>query len=146
MARTPQWIKTLGGHAGALFVAGELAKRGIPALLLPEGFSDDDVLAGGKDGSGYFYVQVKSCHPDRSRSFRLKDDHEEWVTAPSNSFVAFVWLGSPANNQGPGTGLRGNLMWDGSAFRSAIVCAATAAATTLSVASTSTRIVAGQGT
>ncbi|MGQ0577890.1 MAG: hypothetical protein ACT4PQ_03150, partial [Betaproteobacteria bacterium] len=59
------------------------------------------MLAGGKDGSGYFYVQVKSCHPDRSRSFRLKADHEKWVNSPSNSFVAFVWLGSPTTNQPP---------------------------------------------
>lgn len=47
---TPQWIKKLGGHAGELYVAAELAKRGIPNSLLPENFSDDDILIGKKDG------------------------------------------------------------------------------------------------
>jgi hypothetical protein len=28
--RTPEWIKKLGGHAGELYVAAELSKRGIP--------------------------------------------------------------------------------------------------------------------
>lgn len=98
---TPQWIKNLSGHAGALYVAAELAKRGIPAALLPEGFSDDDVLGGGKEGSAHFFVQVKSCHPDRSRSFRLGAHHEGWVKAPPASFVAFVWLGSPKEISSP---------------------------------------------
>jgi hypothetical protein len=51
MARTPQWIKKLGGHAGELFVSAELSKRGIPNSLLPENFSDDDILVGNKDGT-----------------------------------------------------------------------------------------------
>ena len=48
--KTPQWIKKLGGHAGELYVAVELSKRGIPNALLPENFSDDDILFGQKNG------------------------------------------------------------------------------------------------
>ena len=33
--KTPQWLKKLGGHAGELYVAAELSKRGIPNALLP---------------------------------------------------------------------------------------------------------------
>lgn len=44
-------MKKLGGHAGELYVAAELSKLGIPNLLLPENFSDDDLLAGKKDGA-----------------------------------------------------------------------------------------------
>lgn len=101
MARTPNWIKKLGGHAGELYVAAELSKRGIPNSLLPENFSDDDILAGNKEGSKICYIQVKSCHPDRSRSFILRDKHEEWVNSPDNHFVVLVWLGSPSQNEGP---------------------------------------------
>ena len=101
MARTPQWIKKLGGHAGELYVAAELSKRGIPNALLPENFSDDDILAGGKGSADVFFVQVKSCHPDRSKSFILREGHESWAGAPENQFVVFVWLGSPAKNEPP---------------------------------------------
>ena len=101
MARTPQWIKKLGGHAGELYVAAELSKRGIPNSLLPENFSDDDILAGNKDGTEICYIQVKSCHPDRSKSFILKDSHEKWVNSEENQFVVFVWLGSPGKNESP---------------------------------------------
>jgi len=99
--RTPQWIKKLGGHAGELFVAAELSKRGIPNALLPEDFSDDDILVGCKDGWGLCFVQVKACHPDRSESFILCSGDEEWRTAPPNQFVVFVWLGSPSRNESP---------------------------------------------
>ena len=61
--RTPQWVKKLGGHAGELYVAAELSKRGIPNSLLPENFSDDDIMIGKKNGSETAYIQVKSCHP-----------------------------------------------------------------------------------
>jgi hypothetical protein len=71
---TSQWIKKLGGHAGELYVAAELSKRGIPNSLLPENFSDDDILLGKKDGKLLGYVQVKSCHPDRANSFILKEN------------------------------------------------------------------------
>ena len=98
---TPQWIKKLGGHAGELYVAAELSKRGIPNALLPENFSDDDVLAGSKDGSRLALIQVKACHPDRSGSFILRDSEEGWQQAPSNQFVVFVWLGSPAKSEAP---------------------------------------------
>lgn len=98
---TPQWIKNLSGHAGALYLAAELAKRGIPAALLPEGFPDDDVFGGQRNGSAVFFVQVKSCHPDRSDTFRLSADHEDWAKSQSASFVAFVWLGSPRKNSSP---------------------------------------------
>lgn len=70
--RTPQWIKKLGGHAGELYVAAELSKRGIPNSLLPENFSDDDILIGKKDGKLLGYIQVKACHPDRSKIFDIK--------------------------------------------------------------------------
>lgn len=98
---TPQWIKKLGGHAGELYVAAELSKRGIPNALLPENFSDDDILIGGKDGRLSGYVQVKACHPDRAESFRLGKDNEEWVKAGDNDFIVFVWLGSPEKNETP---------------------------------------------
>ena len=99
--RTPQWIKKLGGHAGELYVAAELSKRGIPNSLLPENFSDDDILVGSKDGTTMGFVQVKACHPDRSRSFILRATHEAWGKAPANQFVVLVWLGSPKTNESP---------------------------------------------
>ena len=99
--RTAQWIKKLGGHAGELYVAAELSKRGIPNALLPENFSDDDLIAGKKGGSMICYIQVKACHPDRGHSFPLNESHDDWANAESNEFVIFVWLGSPAKNEGP---------------------------------------------
>lgn len=99
--RTAQWVKKLGGHAGELYVAAELSKRGIPNALLPENFSDDDLIAGKKGGSLLCYIQVKACHPDRGNSFLLRACHEEWVNAEDNQFVIFVCLGSPAKNEGP---------------------------------------------
>lgn len=98
---TAQWIKKLGGHAGELYVAAELSKRGIPNALLPENFSDDDILAGNKDGSRLALIQVKACHPDRSASFILRESEERWQNARPNEFVVFVWLGSPAKNEAP---------------------------------------------
>ena len=101
MARTPQWIKKLGGYAGELFVSAELAKRAIPNALLPENFSDDDILLGSKEGGRLGYVQVKACHPDRSESFILNASHEKWVAADEDSFCVFVWLGRTATNEPP---------------------------------------------
>lgn len=98
---TPQWVKKLGGHAGELYVAAELSKRGIPNALLPENFSDDDILAGDKDGLRLCFIQVKSCHPDRSGSFILREAEEGWRDAAPNQFVVFVWLGSPRKNEPP---------------------------------------------
>jgi hypothetical protein len=71
--RTAQWVKKLGGHAGELFVAVELSQRGIPCTLLPENFSDDDLLVGRKDGSVVCFIQVKACHPDRSETFTRQE-------------------------------------------------------------------------
>ena len=99
--KTPQWIKKLGGHAGELYVAAELSKRGIPNALLPENFSDDDILFGSKDGNILGYIQVKSCHPDRSTTFILRATDEKWIRAGNNQFVVFVWLGSPKKSEGP---------------------------------------------
>ncbi|WP_128003655.1 hypothetical protein [Piscinibacter defluvii] len=98
---TPQWVKKLGGHAGELYVAAELSKRAIPNALLPENFSGDDLLVGQKDGQAVAFVQVKSCHPDRSSSFILRETEESWSKAPKNQFVVFVWLGSPEANEPP---------------------------------------------
>lgn len=98
---TPQWIKKLGGHAGELYVAAELSKRGIPNALLPENFSDDDLLIGKKAGAETAFIQVKACHPDRSSTFILRETEETWVDAPENQFVVFVWLGSPSKNELP---------------------------------------------
>ena len=98
---TPQWIKKLGGHAGELYVAAELSKRGIPNSLLPENFSDDDLLIGKKNGNETAFIQVKACHPDRSSTFILRETEENWETAPKNQFVVFVWLGSPSKNEPP---------------------------------------------
>lgn len=98
---TPQWIKKLGGHAGELYVAAELSKRGVPNSLLPENFSDDDILIGKKDGDTTAFVQVKACHPDRSSTFILRHTEESWATAPLNHYVVFVWLGSPKSNESP---------------------------------------------
>ncbi len=99
--KTPQWIKKLGGHAGELYVAAELSKRGIPNALLPENFTDDDILFGRKGGDVLGYIQVKSCHPDRGSSWKLDAKNEEWVKAPENEFAVFVWLGSPSKNESP---------------------------------------------
>jgi hypothetical protein len=99
--RTPQWEKKLGGHAGELFVAAELSKRGIPNALLPENFTGDDIIAGAKDGDRLCFIQVKACHPDRSSSFLLNQAHEGWLESPANHAVVFVWLGSPRTNDPP---------------------------------------------
>jgi hypothetical protein len=93
--KTEQWIKKLGGHAGELYVCAELSKRGIPNALLPENFSDDDILVGNKAGSDVGFVQVKSCHPERSSSFILRESNEDWQLAPIGNLCVFVWLGSP---------------------------------------------------
>ncbi len=98
---TPQWIKKLGGHAGELYVAAELSKRGIANALLPENFSDDDILFGQKDGEVLGFIQVKSCHPDRANTFILRETDEKWIKANNNQFVVFVWLGSPKKNESP---------------------------------------------
>lgn len=99
--KTEQWIKKLGGHAGELFVCAELSKRGIPNALLPENFSDDDILVGNKDGTEIGFVQVKACHPDRSASFVLRETHERWQEARLGHLCVFVWLGSTKNNEAP---------------------------------------------
>jgi hypothetical protein len=99
--RNPEWIKKLGGHAGELYVAAELSKRGILNSLLPENFSDDDILIGKKDGDLLGYIQVKSYHPDRGASFRLSADHEKWIDADDNKFVVLVCLGSSERNEPP---------------------------------------------
>jgi hypothetical protein len=98
---TAQWIKKLGGHAGELYVAAELSKRGIPNSLLPENFSDDDILIGRKNGEQVGFIQVKACHPDRSSTFILKHTDERWIDSLPNQFVVFVWLGSPKSNESP---------------------------------------------
>ena len=99
--RTPQWIKKLGGHAGELYVCAELSKRGIPNALLPENFSDDDILIGNKDGTEFGFIQVKSCHPDRSASFILRQTEERWIGSRDNEFCILVWLGKTAENESP---------------------------------------------
>jgi hypothetical protein len=100
--RTPQWVKKLGGHAGELYVAAELSKRGIPNSLLPENFSDDDIIAGSKDGARICFIQVKACHPDRASSFILRETDEKWAKDKSdNHFVVFVWLGSTRTDESP---------------------------------------------
>lgn len=98
---TAQWIKKLGAHAGELYVAAELSKRAIPNALLPENFSDSDLLIGNKDGSKIGYVQVKSFHPKRANSFLLTAEAEKWVAAPDSSFAVLVRLGSPDANEAP---------------------------------------------
>jgi len=98
---TAHWIKKLGGHAGELFVAAELSKRGIPNALLPENFSDDDILVGSKSAAHTGFVQVKACHPDRSESFILRDTDEKWHGDKSDNLFVFVWLGKTTNNEPP---------------------------------------------
>ncbi len=82
-------------------MAAELSKRGIPNSLLPENFSDDDILIGKKDGTEMAFIQVKSCHPERSETFILSAGAEEWVNAHPNEYVIFVWLGAPNKNESP---------------------------------------------
>lgn len=98
---TPQWIKKLGGHSGELYVAAELSKREIVNALLPENFSDNDIIFGRKSGEKIGYIQVKSCHPDRSNNWRLSAKNEEWINTDKNEFVVFVWLGSPRKSEPP---------------------------------------------
>jgi hypothetical protein len=99
--RTSQWVKKLGGHAGELYVCAELSKRGIPNALLPENFSDDDILVGDKAALHIAFIQVKACHPDRSRTFILRETNESWCSAATNQFCAFVWLGRPSTFEPP---------------------------------------------
>lgn len=59
-------------------------------------------MAGNKDGDKVCFIQVKSCHPDRSSSFILSVKEETWAEDVSdNRFVVFVWLGSPSKNESP---------------------------------------------
>jgi hypothetical protein len=99
--RTEQWIKKLGGHASELYVCAELSKRGIPNALLPENFSDDDILIGDKAGNHVGFIQVKSCHPDRASTFILRENSEQWISEAEKKFCAFVFLGSPKTLEGP---------------------------------------------
>jgi hypothetical protein len=92
---TPQWIKTLGGYAGELFVCAELSRKGILCALLPKNFSDDDILASNKDATRSCLIQVKACHPDRANSFPLYERNEAWCAEGPNKFCVFVWLGTP---------------------------------------------------
>lgn len=57
---TPHRIKKLGGHGGELFICAELSKRGIPNALLPENFTDDDILIGDKTAAHVGFIQVKA--------------------------------------------------------------------------------------
>jgi hypothetical protein len=98
---TPQWIKKLSGHAGELFVAAELSKRAIPNALLPGNFSDDDIIIGDKEGTHIAFIQVKACHPWRSKSFILTETEESWAVAGENQYCVFVWLGNPTDNKPP---------------------------------------------
>src|SRR5262249_1470898 len=93
--------KKLSGHAGELFVCAELSKRGIPNALLPENFPHDDVLVSNKDGTKSGYVQVKACHPDRSKSFYLSEKEEAWRSEGPNTFCVLVWLGETATPTAP---------------------------------------------
>ena len=94
--RTPQWIKKLGGHAGELYVAAELSKRGIPNSLFPENFSDDDILIGKKDGTEMAFMQVKSCHPeilpflDFLRIFPIPEFSLNWVIFPVSENLPII--------------------------------------------------------
>jgi hypothetical protein len=97
--RTLQWIKKLGGHAVELYVTAGLSKLGIPNSLLPENILDDDIQIGGKAGKHLDDIQVKACHPDRSKSFILRENYESWAGFVKNQYVIFVWLGSPSKIQ-----------------------------------------------
>ena len=101
MPQTPFWMKKLGGHAGELFVCAELSKRAVPNALLPENFSDDDILISDMGATKIGFIQVKACHPDRSRSFILKERDENWTSASDNQFCVFVWLGKPSTSEPP---------------------------------------------
>jgi hypothetical protein len=61
--------------------------------------SDYHIMAGSRDGSRVCFIQVKSCHPDRSATFILNAEHEAWTNAKPHEFVVFVWLGSPQRNE-----------------------------------------------
>jgi len=49
------------------------------------------------------FVLFRSNHATLivSKSFILSDKHEDWIDAPENQYVVFVWLGSPSNNESP---------------------------------------------
>jgi hypothetical protein len=90
--RTPQWVKDLGGYAGEHFVCAELSKRSIPNVLLPKNFPHDDIMVSDKDGTRTAYIQVKACHPDRSKSFILPETDEAWCSEPPTSFAFLFGL------------------------------------------------------
>jgi hypothetical protein len=92
--RTEQWVKNLSGHAGELFVCAELSKRGILAVLLPRNFTGEDIMISSPQGGEPGFVQVKSCHPDRSHSFLLTESADKWCDdAAPDHYCVFVWLG-----------------------------------------------------
>jgi hypothetical protein len=79
----------------------ELSKPGIPNSPLTEGFSDDGVLVGSKDGTKLGFIQVKAYHPDRSGSFLLKHTEEKWCSAKAHEFCVLVCLGATATSDPP---------------------------------------------
>jgi hypothetical protein len=99
--KTLPWVKNLGSQAGEMYVSAELSKRGIPNALLRKNFPSDDIIIFKRDGTKFGYIQVKSCHPDRNKTFLLKEQNEKWVDASDKEFVVFVWLGSPQQNEPP---------------------------------------------
>src|SRR5947199_7868818 len=69
--------------------------------LLPENYSDDDILIGNKEGTKVGFIQVKACHPDRSSSFILRETDEKWGLATDNAYCVMVWLGRTSTNEPP---------------------------------------------
>ena len=102
---TPQWIKKLGGHAGELYVAAELSKRGIPNSLLPENFSDDDILIGAKDRQDFATFKLRlAIRTDRRLSFsaRLTRNGKMQPRTSSSSLFGSVRR-RPTNHRGTGS-------------------------------------------
>ena len=86
MKREPS-DKAYRGNASQFFVAGELCRRGIVAVVTMGNCPNTDILASNRQGTAFAHIQVKTFRPgDRTCSVGLKAERDYgprffWVLA-----------------------------------------------------------------
>lgn len=69
--------KALRGHSSQFFVAGELCRRGLVAVVTLGGCPNTDVLCSNTEGTLFVHIQVKTCTPhSRTCSVGLKAERD----------------------------------------------------------------------
>jgi hypothetical protein len=79
---------TLTGAAGEHLVLSRLLQRGVVAAQAPEGARKVDVLVSHLDGSGSYFIQVKSRQFGTDGGWHMSDKHED--IDDDNLFYCFV--------------------------------------------------------